>query len=96
MADRIFQRGDAELKLGRAIWVVTSWFLSAIIAAASAFLVVQAVYQFKVAGIVGCLLANLIVRHVLRKRADRQAKLVAEEAYERVHPEEFALEQEDV
>ena len=33
LADRIFQRGDAALKLGRAIWVVTSWFLAAGIAA---------------------------------------------------------------
>ena len=96
MADRIFQRGDAELKLARAIWVVSSWFLSAIIAVASAFLVAYAVHRLEIAGIVGCLLANLIVRHVLRKRADRQAKRVAEEAYERAHPEEFALEQEDV
>ena len=29
MADRIFQRGDAELKLGRSIWVIFSWVFSA-------------------------------------------------------------------
>ncbi len=32
-ADRIFQRGDAQLKLGRTIWVVFCWFFSAFVAA---------------------------------------------------------------
>jgi hypothetical protein len=95
MADRIFQRGDAELKFARAIWVVTSWVLSAVIAATAAFAVTQVVYRLEIAGMAGCIAANLIVRHVLKNRADRQAKRVAEEAYERAHPEEFALEQED-
>jgi phosphate/sulfate permease len=95
MADRIFQRGDAELKLARAIWVVASWVLSAVIAAAAAFAVAQIVYRLEIVGMAGCIAANLIVRHVLKNRGDRQAKRVAEEAYERAHPEEFALEQED-
>ncbi len=96
MADRIFQRGDAELKLARALWVVASWFLSAIIAAAACFLVTTAVTRLEVLGIVLCLGVNLLVRRTLKQRADRQAKRVKEEAYERAHPEEFALEQEDV
>ncbi len=95
MADRIFQRGDAELKLGRAIWVVTSWILSALIAATAAFLVATVVYHFRIGGIIACLAVNLTIRQVLKKRADRQARRVKEEAYERAHPEEFALEQED-
>lgn len=95
MADRIFQRGDAELKLARAVWVITSWFLSALIATSSAFAVTHAVRRAGIAGIIGCVLVNLFVRHTLKKRADRQAMRVAEEAYERAHPEEFALEQED-
>ncbi|MGB2984484.1 MAG: inorganic phosphate transporter [Phycisphaerae bacterium] len=94
MADRIFQRGDAELKLGRAIWVVTSWVLSALIAALAAAFVATMVYQFAVWGMVGCLLVNLFVRRTFKKRADLQAKRTVEEAYERAHPEEFALEHE--
>jgi len=94
MADRIFQRGDAELKLGRAIWVVSSWFLSAVIAAAATFLVAKAVFYLSVVGVVVCIFVNLTVRHVLKRRADIQATRVAEEAYERAHPEEFALETE--
>lgn len=94
MADRIFRRGDAALKMGRAIWVVTSWVLSALIAAIAAFLVALIVYRFSITGIVGCLALNLIVRRILKQRADRQAQRVEEEAYERAHPEEFALEHE--
>ncbi len=94
MADRIFQRGDAELKLGRAIWVVTSWFLSAAIAAAATALVARAILHLEAVGIVACILINLGVRRYLKRRADAQEKRVEEEAYERIHPEEFALEQE--
>ncbi len=95
MADRIFQRGDAELKLARAIWVITSWILSALIAAGSAFLVAKMV-RIGVWGIIGCLAVNLTIRYFLKRRADAQAQRVEEEAYERAHPEEFALEREDV
>jgi len=95
MADRIFQRGDAELKLGRAIWVVTTWIVSALIAAVSSFLVARVVFHLETAGIALCLLTNLMIRYFLKKRADVQAQLVEEEAYERAHPEEFALERED-
>ena len=95
MADRIFQRGDAALKLGRAIWVVMSWLLSAIIAAIAAMLVAQLVFRLEVIGIAGALGINLVARAILKKRGDAQAKRVKEEAYERAYPERFALEQED-
>ncbi len=96
LADRIFQRGDAELKMGRAIWVVTSWVLSAVIATAAAFCVAATINNLGIFGIAICIAVNLVVRRVLKRRADRQLKRVEEEAYERAHPEEFALEQEDV
>ena len=95
MADRIFQRGDAELKLARAIWVVSSWGISAFIAAAAAFLVATVVLHLGIVGMGLCLVANLCVRRLLKRRADRQAQRVEEEAYERIHPEAFALEEED-
>ncbi len=96
LADRIFQRGDAELKLGRAIWVVTSWGLSAMIAVAATFLVATVVLKLQVSGIVICLVVNFVVRRTLKARADRQLARAEEAAYERAHPDEFALEQEDV
>jgi len=96
MADRIFQRGDAELKLARAIWVVASWFMAAFIAAAATAVVATLVYHFTLWGMFACLAANLVVRRTLKSRADAQACRVAEDAYERAHPDEFALEAEDV
>jgi len=102
MADRVFQRGDADLKVGRAIWVVTSWFLSSAIAAASTFLIATVVVYLELSfglgtvGIVGFIAVNFAVRRVVKRRADHQAARIEEEAYERAHPEEFALEQEDV
>lgn len=94
-ADRIFQRGDAELKLGRALWVVTSWFLSAAIAAAMTAAVAWTIYHIEIYGIVLWLGINLFVRRHIKARADAQSTRVKEEAYERIHPEEFALESED-
>lgn len=94
MADRIFQRGDAELKLGRAIWVVTSWFLAAVLAAVFAGIVALAIYHLGITGIGTALAVNLIVRSRLKKRADRQARRIEEEALERADPDRFALESE--
>jgi phosphate/sulfate permease len=96
MADRIFQRGDAELKLGRAIWVVTSWFLAAFIAAASTALVARVILHLQIVGIVVCLGANLLLRQFLKNRADAHEQRVAEEARERAYPEQFALEDEEM
>ncbi len=94
MADRIFQRGDAELKMGRAIWVVSSWFISAAIAMVAAGIVATVVYRFDLIGIGVCIMANFAIRRFLKARADAQSKRVEEEAYERSHPERFALEDE--
>ncbi|HUU83294.1 MAG TPA: inorganic phosphate transporter [Phycisphaerae bacterium] len=95
MADRIFQRGDAALKLARSIWVAFSWFASAAIAATAAALVCLAVVHLGTAGIIIALAANATVRIYLQRRADAQHKRVEDEAYERAHPDEFALEDED-
>jgi len=94
LADRIFQRGDAELKLGRAIWVVSSWFISAAIAAAATFVIGSIVGRMGLLGMGVCLVVNLTIRRFLKKRADAQAKRVEEEAYERALPEQFANEDE--
>ena len=94
MGDRIFQRGDAALKLGRSIWVIFSWFAAAFIAAASAGLVCLALFQFGVIGILITMAVNLYVRLIVRRRADAQEERVRLEAEERLHPEDFALEDE--
>lgn len=94
LADRIFQRGDSALKLGRMIWVISSWFICAGIAALAAGVVCRLVYHLSIGGILVALAANFATRHIVARRADAQEKRVQEEAYERVHPDEFALEDE--
>ena len=96
MADRIFQRGDAELKLGRSIWVVSSWFLAAAIATIASGLIATAIYYLGVSGIALSLAANLLIRHHIKKRAGAHHRRIAEEASERAHPDEYALEDEEI
>ena len=88
-ADRILQRGDADLKLARTIWVIFSWFSGAAIAAVAAYGVCKLIATTGVAGIVGGLGLNFVVRMFLRKRGDAQAKRTQESAEERQNPEQF-------
>jgi len=94
LADRIFQRGDADLKLARTIWVMFSWFAASVIAAVSAGAVCLLVYNAGPVGIVIGIGANLAVRRVLKRRADAQEARVREAARERKHPELYAEEDE--
>jgi phosphate/sulfate permease len=94
MADRIFQRGDAELKLARAIWVIFSWFVAAGIAAICAGLVCLLVFNAGPIGLGAGLGVNLFVRRWMRKRADAQEARVREATRERKHPELYAEEYE--
>ena len=95
MADRIFQRGDAELKLARTVWVVFSWFAAAVIAAVCAASVCWVVYHAGAVGIVVGVAANLTVRQILKRRADAQEVRVREAAHERRHPEMYVEEYEE-
>ncbi len=94
MADRIFVRGDAALKLGRAIWVVFSWFAAALIATVSAGIVGITVYCLGIVGMVACIAVNLLIRGYVKRRSDAQEERVRLEARERMHPEEYSLEEE--
>lgn len=92
MADRILQRGDAALKLGRTIWVVFSWFAAAVIAAVAGGLVCRLIFHLNWPGMLVGVGANMAVRFLLKKRADAQEERVREEARERMNPELFASE----
>jgi len=94
-ADRILARGDAELKLGRTIWVIFSWFSSAMIAAAAAAVVALLLLHGGVAGMGIGVAANLVVRTVMKRRGDAQQRRAEEAARERQFPEQFAEEVED-
>jgi len=69
--DRVFDRGDADLKLGRAIWVVTSWFLAGFIAMFAAAAVAYALFQFTWVGFGLGILTNMSLRYYFKRRADR-------------------------
>ena len=94
MADRILQRGDADLKLARTIWVIFSWFAAALIAAVCAGLVCRLIFLAGLWGMAGGLVANMLVRYYLGRRADRQEARVRVEAEERRYPERFVDEEE--
>ncbi|MGD8896361.1 MAG: inorganic phosphate transporter [Acidobacteriota bacterium] len=68
--DRIFQRGDAELKMGRAIWVAVSWVMAAMIATVAAGVVAFAIFRLSLLGLALTLGANLGVRFYFKRRAD--------------------------
>ncbi|MCU0959896.1 MAG: inorganic phosphate transporter [Pirellulaceae bacterium] len=82
-SDRVFVRGDADLKVGRAIWVVTCWFLAPVIAAVSCGGVAMTVYKFGAPGLAICLGLNLTLRRYFRQRADAHER--------RYHPVEPKL-----
>ncbi len=73
--DKVYGRGDADVKLGRSIWVVTCWLLGGIVAMVSSGLFSLAVYKLGVVGIVATLTANLSLRYYISKRADRHEKI---------------------
>jgi phosphate/sulfate permease len=70
LADRVFARGDADLKVGRAIWVVTCWFLAPLIAVIATGCIATLVYRLSVVGLILCIGLNLGVRLFFRYRAD--------------------------
>lgn len=71
MGDRTMSRGDADLKIGRAIWVVFSWFFGGILALAAAAGVAWVLLKAGTAGLVIGLAANLLLRAFVKRRSDR-------------------------
>ena len=70
LSDRVFVYGDADTKLGRAVWVVFCWFLMPVIAILCTGCVAWLVYNLSAAGLVVAVVLNLSVRHYFRNRAD--------------------------
>lgn len=92
LGDRIFARGDAALKMARAIWVVSSWFISAAIAALFTAIVCTIVYYASIPGLIATLACNLFLRGYFKKHGDAQSRRTREEMLERQYPERFATE----
>ncbi len=74
LSDRVFSRGDADLKLGRAVWVITCWFVAPVIAVLATGLAARLVFHLSLAGLALCLGLNLGVRYLMRRRADEHEK----------------------
>ncbi|MFO7907254.1 MAG: inorganic phosphate transporter [Pirellulaceae bacterium] len=70
MADRVFARGEADLKVGRAIWVITCWFLAPAIGVVGTGCLATVLYHLSVFGLAVCLVLNITVRYYCRIRAD--------------------------
>lgn len=70
LSDRVFARGDADLKIGRAIWVITCWFLAPIIAILATGCVALLVYHLSTTGLFACIALNLGARFFFKRRAD--------------------------
>ncbi|MDD9951301.1 MAG: inorganic phosphate transporter [Zetaproteobacteria bacterium] len=68
--DRVFDRGRAELKVGRALWVLTSWFMGAAIATAASAVVACILFQWKWFGLLVGLALNLWLRLYFKKNGD--------------------------
>jgi phosphate/sulfate permease len=76
LADRVLSRGDADLKIGRAIWVVVSWFLAAVLAIAATAGVARIIYHLGIIGLLIALALNLTIRFYAQKRADEQEERI--------------------
>ena len=76
MADRIYSHGEASLKLGRSIWVVSSWFIAAGVATIASGVVCLIIYYVGIAGMLGCLAINIILRQFVKAYGDKQENLL--------------------
>ena len=74
MGDRTMARGDADLKIGRAIWVVFSWFFGGLLALAASAAVAWTLLKAGTAGLAVGLAANLALRAYVKIRADRHER----------------------
>ena len=74
MGDRTMARGDADLKIGRAIWVVFSWFFGGFLALAATAGVAWVLLQTGTAGLVIGLGGNLALRAYVKRRSDRHER----------------------
>ncbi len=71
LSDRAFARGDSDTKIGRAIWVVTCWFIAPVIAMLATGIVATTVYNLGITGLCVCMVGNIGLRLLLKRRADR-------------------------
>ena len=74
LSDRVFARGDADKKLGRAIWVIVCWFIAPVIAVVATGCVSMVVYKLSTVGLIASIVANFLIRRSFKRRADQHEK----------------------
>lgn len=93
-ADRALTRGDSDLKIGRAIWVIFSWFFGALLAmVSSALLAVFILWLWKMGiGVVGLaigLAGNIAIRFFVKKRSNQHEQIHHEAASKRIREDQI-------
>ena len=73
-SDRVFTRGEADTKLGRAIWVVSCWVIAPIIAIVATGFVANVIFHLSTIGLIVCILLNLGIRMIFKRRSDLHEK----------------------
>ena len=68
--DKVFSGGDGDLKIARAIWVVSCWFLGGALAMVACMIVAAVVNNLHVLGIAIAMAANFGIRYFYKKRGD--------------------------
>ncbi len=74
MGDRTMSRGDADLKIGRAIWVVFSWFAGGLVALLATGTVAWVLLKAGTIGVAVGLAGNLALRTYVKFRSDRHER----------------------
>ena len=92
LADRAITRGDADRKVGRAIWVVFSWFAAAIIAMLASGAVAFIIVKLGIFGLALGLGANFLIRFLVKRRADIHEQKFHQEISEKLRDEELEPE----
>lgn len=71
MGDRTMARGDADLKIGRAIWVTFSWFFGGLLAMVAAAAVAWVLLKTGTIGLVAGIGGNLALRSYIKRRSQQ-------------------------
>jgi phosphate/sulfate permease len=70
LSDRVYARGDADTKFGRAIWVISCWFIAPLVAIVATGGVASIVYHLSSTGLLICIGLNLAARMFFKHHAD--------------------------
>jgi phosphate/sulfate permease len=74
LSDRVYARGNADTKFGRAIWVITCWFIAPLVAIVATGGVASIVYHLSTVGLLISIGLNLATRLYFKHRADTHEK----------------------